>query len=394
MDPRLTPITGHLEEDRLAWRLPGLAAVLVVDGRPAWSCGLGRRDELGAGVDEHTVWRVGAVGQPVLAAAMGHLADQGILDLDDSLSRWLPEIEELGAALDSRDPARAAITLGDCAAHTAGLPPLPPMSDDDLAALRFPSMDEVLAALSGVARYVDGATSMGTDAGIADESATNEELKTRASHAPDRTALRFSYSNLGWALLAEALSRAAGRPITDYAAEHIFGPLGMTASSWEPSSLDVDRVATGFAAFGDPPQPAPDPTPGAFAAPWGLWSSTADMARFLAWQLQSDDGQGTRPASAAKDSPTTLAMLRRLQTPRIIDASKVSGATPGWLVGLTTAGPTLFHGGADPGFASYSALVPRKGLAVFVAANRASNPEALGEMGHGILAFAEDALAR
>jgi len=372
----LGAIAEHLTEDHAAWELPGMAAVLVVDGAGVWSGGFGRANEAGAPATADTCWRVAAVGQPVLAAAMGHLAEAGVLALDDPLDRWLPEAAALGTPAGDSTSDRP-LTLADCAAHTTGLPPMPPMAAADLSALRFPSWPQLAADLSAV-----------------------------RSSDPGPAGPRFSYSNLAWALLAQALTRAAGRPIEDYATEHILRPLGMARTGWAPLNesagprrADEDAQpavhATGYGAFGDPPIPAPTPQLGAFRAPWGLWTTASDMARFLAWQLSSDgrqvgDGDGPRTAAA----PLTVDMLRTLQTPEVIEADKHSGATPGWLIGLTAAGPTLFHGGADPGFAAYAALSPRLGLAAFVAANRASNPEALGEMAHGMLGFARETLGR
>ena len=357
-DPRFATIAEHLAEDRLHWRLPGLAGVLVVDGRVAWSGGLGRIDDAGTPAGPASRWRVGAVAQPVLASAMGRLAEAGVLSMEDPLARWIPE----AAALEADGPP---ITLADCASHASGLPPMPAMSPDALTTLRFPEREELLAALAD----------------------THVEPELRG---------RFSYSSLAWALLAEALGRAAGRPITDYATEEILRPLGMASSGWPIGGGQPTGGATGYDAFGDPPTAAPTPRLGAFAPLWGLWTSASDMERFLAWQLRSQEGdRDPTPADVADGaSPTSRETLRLLQSPRVVETERFSGATPGWLVGLTEAGPTLFHGGADPGFAAYTALQPKLGLAAFLAANRASNPEALGEMVHGVLGLACEVLGR
>lgn len=42
---------------------------------------------------------------------------------------------------------------------------------------------------------------------------------------------RFFYSNMGFAILGAALSRAAGESYVEYVPKHIFEPLGMTHSA-------------------------------------------------------------------------------------------------------------------------------------------------------------------
>lgn len=56
----------------------------------------------------------------------------------------------------------------------------------------------------------------------------------------------FSYSNIGYAILGAALSRAAHQPYTDYVKERILLPLGMTHSDFEATPAIRQNLTIGY----------------------------------------------------------------------------------------------------------------------------------------------------
>ncbi len=110
------------------------------------------------------------------------LRQQGAWSLDDPVARWLPGAPE--------SPA----TIGQCLTHTAGLVPHRPFYEThgDPAAIK----SAVLAELAG------------------------------AAGGP------VSYSDLGYLLLGWAIENCAGEGLDVLAGREIFGPLGMTATSF------------------------------------------------------------------------------------------------------------------------------------------------------------------
>jgi CubicO group peptidase (beta-lactamase class C family) len=57
---------------------------------------------------------------------------------------------------------------------------------------------------------------------------------------------RFSYSNVGYAILGAALARAAGQTYVDYVRQHVFEPLGMSDTAFEPNDRIRARIAKGY----------------------------------------------------------------------------------------------------------------------------------------------------
>src|SRR5688572_26914628 len=99
--------------------VPGLVALvargLAIDVHVA-----GVRDiETGAPMQRDTIFAIASIGKPITAAAALILIEEGVLQLDEPVHKWLPEladrrvIRSLEADLDDTMPARRPITLRD-----------------------------------------------------------------------------------------------------------------------------------------------------------------------------------------------------------------------------------------------------------------------------------------
>jgi CubicO group peptidase (beta-lactamase class C family) len=153
---------------------------------------------------------------------------------------------------------------------------------------------------------------------------------------------RYSYSNVGYVVLAELVSRTAGMPLADFARWRIFEPLGMTDTVfWSgpeprpPGAAPLDPVHPAPLSIGD----------------GGMWSTAADLLRWA-------DGLNF----------DRLGVTDLVQTPGALD-----DGTPldyAWGMGIRTrfGYRTYQHGG---GFADLRAMlvrVPEKGLDLVVLA--------------------------
>src|SRR5690606_1112960 len=128
------------------------------------------------------------------ASAVLLLADEGRVDLDQPVSRFLPEFEE---------GPKSRVTFRHLLTHTSGLPA--------------------------------GATFQGRD---------GRDRLARAATFPiyPPAGAREEYSDVGYVLLWEASERAAGEPLTDYLERRLYRPLGMSSTGFMPG-LDCERCA-------------------------------------------------------------------------------------------------------------------------------------------------------
>src|SRR3954468_24078054 len=89
---RLRRIDHHFAryvEDGL---LPGYLAVVSRHGRIAHVASHGSRDvEANAPVEADTIWRIFSMTKPITSVVAMTLFEEGLVDLTDPISRWLPE---------------------------------------------------------------------------------------------------------------------------------------------------------------------------------------------------------------------------------------------------------------------------------------------------------------
>jgi CubicO group peptidase (beta-lactamase class C family) len=157
-----------------------------------------------------TVFRAASVTKMFTGLMLLQLAERGHLRLSDPLEDYVPE---LGAVRGPNERARP--TVVQCATMTAGLPPDVPNPGVNR---ELPPSDferSVLAVIPQI-NFV-------AEAGV-----------------------RFAYSNLSYALLGLACSRAAGAAYHEYVAREILKPLGMTRSGFGPTLGAVDSLAPGY----------------------------------------------------------------------------------------------------------------------------------------------------
>ncbi len=199
-----------------------------------------------------SIFQIGSISKTFTGLLLAQMAVEGKVRLDEPVRELLPP----GAVA---RPGGNEITLLDLATHHSGLPPMP----DDFNSRRFPN------PAAGFANYHAA-----------------DLYASIAKHGVARTGNpEFDYSNLGFALLGEALRVRAGMSYADLVAQRITGPLGMrdTAIGLPPESRG--RL---IQAYNDHHQPEPPWDLDAFA-PAGAVSSTAgDLLTYLEAQLRAD----------------------------------------------------------------------------------------------------------
>lgn len=91
-------------------RAPGVAYGVVLNGKLVHSGGLGklRAEEAEGGSNTpaaDTLFRIASMSKSFVAAAVLLLRDEGVLQLDDALEKWVPELKGLPLATEDSRPA-------------------------------------------------------------------------------------------------------------------------------------------------------------------------------------------------------------------------------------------------------------------------------------------------
>ena len=204
-----TMVGTELARDNLG----SITVGVVADGRLAWTRSYGYADmEKKLPATSDSIYRIGSITKQFTALMLLQLVDQGKVHLSDPVEKYFPQINQVRG----RSPGAPPITLVQVATMTSGLDREP----EDLATyLKGPVSDWEKVLIAALPH-------------------------TKYASEPDT---HFLYSNIGYAILGATLSRAAGQPYTEYVQQHIFAPLGMTHTAFEPNPAIAAAITKGYA---------------------------------------------------------------------------------------------------------------------------------------------------
>ncbi len=203
-------------------RLVGGVVLAAENGRPAYARAAGLADRrTGRPMTEDTIFRMASLTKPMVTAAALALVEDGVLGLEDPVTRWLPDFQPL---YDGKAPA---ITIRQLLTHTAGLS-YGFMQPDDGPYLRL--------------RVSDGMDQPGLSFG--------EELGRVVEAGlfyPPGAAWLYS---VGMDVLGAILEKATGKSLPQIVAERVARPLSMKDTGF--TVTDPGRLAVPYA-DGSPP---------------------------------------------------------------------------------------------------------------------------------------------
>jgi CubicO group peptidase (beta-lactamase class C family) len=253
--------------------------------------------------------------KPITAVALMMLVDEGKVNLDDPVERYVPEFSDLWV-VEERSKERLLlkrpgqrITVRHILSHTSGLP--------FASALERPTLDVV--SLRDAARSY---------------------AMTPLLFEPGS---KYQYSNAGINTAGRIIEVVSGMPYEDFLQKRLFDPLGMKDTTFWPNQEQLGRLAksyrpnkdqTGLEEFpiGQLKYPLADhqrrPMPAG-----GLFSTARDVGRFCQMMLNRGTFGGKRYVS----ENAVRAMTRKQTGP---------GIKEGYGLGWSTGGDSFGHGGA------------------------------------------------
>jgi CubicO group peptidase (beta-lactamase class C family) len=210
-------------------RLVGVVVLVARDGAIVYRRAAGYADrEARQSMQENTIFRLSSLTKPMVTAAALALVEKGQLDLDDVVTRWLPEFRPKMAG-----GAEAVITVRQLLTHTAGL------------SYSFFQPNDGPYQRAGVSD------------GIAEPGLSLEEELRRLATVPlsQEPGTAWGYS-LGLDVLGGVLARAGGASLPDLVESLVTGPLGMRDTAF--AVRDLGRLAAAYA-DATPPKRMTDP---------------------------------------------------------------------------------------------------------------------------------------
>jgi CubicO group peptidase (beta-lactamase class C family) len=303
-----------VEDVRAEHKIPGIALLVVKHGSPVKAEGYGLANiEHQVAVTPQTIFQSGSVGKQFTATGVMMLVEDGKLNLDDSVRKYLTDAPE------SWQP----ILIRHLLSHTAGLGDYA----DGFDLKRDYSEDELLA----------------------------EIYKTRLAFAPGDD---WAYSNLGYVTLGILIHKVTGKPYGELLAERIFKPLGMSSTQIISESDIVPHRAAGYRLVNGEwkNQEWVSPTMNS-TADGSLYVNLVDMAR---WD-----------AALAGEQLLKRASLEQMWAPVKLNNGQTNRGDYGfgWVVEDVNGHRVIQHGGAWQGFVSHIGRYPDDHLTVVTLAN-------------------------
>lgn len=339
LDEKIKEIDDYANTVMTTWKASGagMAIAIVNNDKAVMTKGYGFR-ELGKPekVDENTLFAIASNTKAFTTASLGILVDDGKLNWNDKVSKYLPEFQMY-------DPwVTNELTVRDLVSHRSGLDTF---SGDLLWYDTTYSTDEMLRRV----RYLKPVSSFRT---------------------------RYGYQNLMFIAAGRVVENASGMPWADFVKIRILTPLGMTRTTTSVRDLK-ENFAMPHNESGGKLRALPtgylDNAIGAVR----LNSSVADLSKWIRLQL----GRGTFEGKKIFSEAQSWQMWQPNIMIPVSDASIKNNPTKhfnsygmGWFVYDYHGRKIINHSGGLDGMLSYTVLIPEENTG-FVVLTNSESPE-------------------
>ena len=288
----LQKINGQMEKFVADHQISGAVTLVARRGRVVHVGATGKADVLhDRPMAKDTLFAIASMTKPLTAAAVMLLVDEGKVQLDDPVSKYIAAFKD--TKVKGGTAPKREITIRDCLMHTNGL--------------------------------VSDQKNIGTLANTAEKLAQSElafEPGTKWQYGP------------GLSVAGRVVEVVSGKGFDEFLTERFFKPLGMTDTTFKPTTAQLQRLALLYQPTADKKgietghhwlfdvsdETTPNPS-------GGLFSTAEDLVKFYQMVLNGGDLNGHRYLSAA-----AVQQMTSLQSGELI-----TGFAPGhgWGLGFS-----------------------------------------------------------
>jgi len=311
---RVTPVDDLAQGLLEAGRLPSLSVAILSDGEIVYARALGSADlDPGTPATTDTRYRCASVSKVLTATALGRLVEQGRIDLDAPVTRYVPSW-----------PAEPVISPRQLAGHLSGVAHYQPADRIDRGH-HYASVGEAL----GVFRESPRAAAPGEE---------------------------YAYSTHGFTLLSAAIEGAAGAPFLEVLENEVFQPLGMKSSGPDLRASPHEDMSTLYGRQGLEPSPIARPEDPSYKwAGGGLVSTPSDLVRL---------------ADAYMNGFLSDEVVEEMWTGQTTAGGEETGVGIAWRIGEDPYGRrVIHHSGSMGGARTTLAIYPDEREAIAIMTN-------------------------
>lgn len=310
----------NLMQDYDGESIPGASLAIFHRNQILLQRNYGLRDlEMREPAESSTNFRIASLTKAFTASAIMQLSESANLDINSKLTEIFDDFPSYGSR----------ITLHHLLTHTSGL-----YDYENLIPANYPGQ-------------------------IKDSDVLELMKKQRSTYFTPGT--RFRYSNTGYAILAQVVSKISGITFQDYLRDRIFTPLGMSHSvAYVDGENFVTNRAYGYSLLTSGYTRNDQSPTSAVLGDGGIYSSIQD---FGAWYRMWVGEPGVL-------SPKSIAQML---TPNRLANGDVTRYGYGWFIDEFENHPRLSHTGSTVGQKHAFAIFPDQNLGILILTNRTNS---------------------
>lgn len=310
----------RLLHDAMEPHEPGVAVLVARGDEVIYRAARGMANvELDVAMAPEFVFRIGSITKQFTAVAVLQLVEQGKVELDDDITKHIPEYNAQGKR----------VTVEMLLNHTSGIKSYTDMKE-----------------------FHDG---------VQRKDVTPEEIMAFFQDQPFdfEPGTEWRYNNSGYVLLGILIERVTGRSYADHVQQEFFKPLGMKHSRYANDEAIVPGRVNGY---------SPDGKGFRHAAylsltwPYAAGSLLSNVDDLHTWTRALYAGKLIQPET-----------LKRAHTSTKLPNGKDTRYGFGWQTGHVQGVPSVEHGGGINGFVTHALYLPQEELFVAVLTNRESS---------------------
>ncbi len=298
---------------------PGVVALVVKNGKVLYSKALGMANmELGVPMDTGNIFRIGSITKQFTACAILKLEEQGKLNLNDDITRFIPDYPTYGIH----------ISIENLLTHTSGIKSFTGMKEwtSEFQKNEFAPLDFIHWFWNQPLEFKPGA--------------------------------EFRYNNSGYFILGYIIEKVSGKRYPEYLRDEFFTPLGLKNTRYDTSAAIIPHRAAGYEVTNGKYENMDYISMSQPFAAGGLVSSARDL---YLWTKALENGR-----VISKES------LQKARKAYILNDGKATNYGYGWFLLNVKGIPTVEHGGGINGFTTYCLYVPSKDIFVALLSNTGS----------------------
>jgi CubicO group peptidase (beta-lactamase class C family) len=306
-----------------SYDLPGLAIAIVKDNKIAYAKGFGVKNlKTKDPITTKSLFHMASVSKPFSATAIMQLVEQGKVNLDDPVVKYLPYFKV-------NDERYKEITIRQMLSHISGMPDVRDYEWDK------PEYDDGAAE-----RYI--------------RSLTDREL----IGAPGET---LAYSNMAFEVLGDLIAKVSGMSFEDYVKTNILDPLDMKESTFLKKKVSPELATTPHVMGLKIEVSDVYPYHRAHAPSSTLHSNVLEMSSWAMANMNKGTFKGKR---ILKSESYDI-----LWEPAKLNDGKTIQVGLSWFLRTYRDIDTVFHSGGDVGYRTFFVMMPEKKAAAVVLSN-------------------------